>query len=319
MVVVTTDQLFDAYNYGERSPFAIRDFLNQSHFRDPGKLQGVLLVGDASLDPRNYLGFGDFDFVPTRIIETPALKTASDDWFSDFNESGFATIPTGRLPVRTAAEAELVVDKIVRYEQGSDAGAWNNVAVLIADDNQGSNFPGTTQVAATLLPPTLKVTEIFAAGQGSDSIRSQILTALNNGSLIVNYNGHGSTEQWSFFDLLDDSTATNLTNGGRMPVFFLMDCLNGFFQDVYTESLAESLLLAPHGGAVGVWASSGLTNAPPQAFLDQSLFRAISRNPGGSLGAAILAAKLLVTDPDVRRTWILFGDPALRLRWAAKY
>ena len=317
VVVVTIDQLFDAFNYGERSPFAIRDFLNQSHFHDPGKLQGVLFVGGASLDPRNYLGFGDFDFVPTRIIETPALKTASDDWFSDFNESGFATIPTGRLPVRTAAEAELVVDKIVRYEEGSDAGAWNNVAVLIADDNLGSNFSVTTQVAATLLPPALKVTEIFAAGQGSDSVRAQILTALNNGSLIVNYNGHGSTEQWSFSDLLDDSTAANLTNGGRMPVYFLRDCLNGFFQDVYTESLAESLLLAPDGGAVGVWASSGLTNAPPQAFLDQSLFRAISRNPGGSLGAAMLAAKLLVTDPDVRRTWILFGDPALRLRWAA--
>jgi hypothetical protein len=32
-------------------------------------------------------------------------------------------------------------------------------------------------------------------------------------------------------------------------VYFLMDCLNGFSQDVYTESLAESLLLAPHGGA----------------------------------------------------------------------
>lgn len=47
-----------------------------------------------------------------------------------------------------------------------------------------------------------------------------------------------------------------------MPVYFLMDCLNGFFQDVYTESLAESLLPAPHGGAVGVWASSGLTNEP---------------------------------------------------------
>jgi uncharacterized repeat protein (TIGR01451 family) len=315
VVVVTTDQLFDAFNYGERSPFAIRDFLNRFHLHDRRKLQGVLFVGDASLDPRNYLGFGDFDFVPTRIIETPALKTASDDWFSDFNESGFATIPTGRLPVRTAAEAELVVDKIVRYEEGSDAGAWSNVAVLIADDNLGSNFSVTTQLAATLLPPALKVTEIFAAGQGSDSVRAQILTALNNGSLIVNYNGHGSTEQWSFSDLLDGSTAADLTNGGRTPVYFLMDCLNGFFQDVYTESLAESLLLAPDGGAVGVWASSGLTNAPPQAFLDLSLFRAISRNPGGSLGATMLAAKLLVTDPDVRRTWILFGDPALRLRW----
>jgi hypothetical protein len=45
-------------------------------------------------------------------------------------------------------------------------------------------------------------------------------------------------------------------------VYFLMDCLNDFSQDVYTESLAESLLLAPHGGAEGVWASSGLINAP---------------------------------------------------------
>ena len=31
----------------------------------------------------------------------------------------------------------------------------------------------------------------------------------------------------------------------------------------------------------------------------------------------MLAAKLLVTDPDVCRAWILFGDPALRLQWAA--
>jgi hypothetical protein len=92
--------IFDAFNYGERSPFAIRDFLNRFHLHDPGKLRGVLFVGDASLDPRNYLGFGVFDFVPTRIIETPALKTASDDWFSDFKESGFATIPTGRLSLR---------------------------------------------------------------------------------------------------------------------------------------------------------------------------------------------------------------------------
>jgi hypothetical protein len=33
-------------------------------------------------------------------------------------------------------------------------------------------FSGTTQVAAPLLPPALKVTEILAAGQGSDSIRA---------------------------------------------------------------------------------------------------------------------------------------------------
>ena len=35
-----------------------------------------------------------------------------------------------------------------------------------------------------------------------------------------------------------------------------MNCLNGFFHDLYTTSLAESLITAPQGGAVAVWASS---------------------------------------------------------------
>jgi len=32
-----------------------------------------------------------------------------------------------------------------------------------------------------------------------------------------------------------------------------MNCLNGLFHDVYTQSLAEALMLAPNGGAVSVW------------------------------------------------------------------
>jgi hypothetical protein len=116
VAVVTTDQLYDAYNFGERTPFALRDYLQAASKVWRGKPEALLLLGDASLDPRNYLGFGDFDFVPTRIIETAAFKTASDDWLTDFAESGFATIPTGRIPARTAADATLVISKIVNYE-----------------------------------------------------------------------------------------------------------------------------------------------------------------------------------------------------------
>jgi hypothetical protein len=149
-------------------------------------------------------------------------------------------------------------------------------------------------------------------------VRQQILNGLNNGSLIVNYSGHGSTEQWSFSNFLDDASATALTNGQRLPVYLLMDCLNGFFHDVYTQSLAESLLLSPTGGAVAVWASSGFTDAQPQAFLNQSLLSKLAQNPNQPLGNAILAAKGGVTDPDVRRTWILFGDPSMRLQFPAQ-
>ena len=70
------------------------------------------------------------------------------------------------------------------------------------------------------------------------------------------------------------------------------------------------------GGGVAVWASSGFTNAQPQVFLNQALLTALAQNPSSSLGAAILAAKSGITDADVRRTWILFGDPAMQLQFA---
>jgi uncharacterized repeat protein (TIGR01451 family) len=309
--LVSVDQLFDAFNYGERSPFALRAYLYDAVTEWREKPQSVLLLGDASLDPRNYLGLGDFDFVPTRIIETAAFKTASDDWLTDFQETGFATIATGRIPARTPAEAALVVSKIVDYEQGGSAGSWTHQALVVADQNIGVDFSAEAEMANALLPPSVVTTKILADGQDPSVVSQQILDAVNNGVLLVNYTGHGSEEQWSFADLLDDTSVATLTNGGRLPVFLLMDCLNGFFHDVYATSLSTSLLMAPNGGAVAVWASSGFTTAPPQASMDQALLRTLAANPSEPLGQAILTAKSAITDPDVRRTWILFGDPAM--------
>ncbi len=314
VAIVTVDQLYDAFNFGERTPFAIREYLQRAASSER-KPQAVLLVGDASLDPRNYLGFGEMDFVPTRIISTAAFKTASDDWFTDFRNNGFATIPTGRLPVRNVTEAALTIKKIVDYEQSSHEGIWNSQGLVIADQNIGTNFSSVAESAAAALQPSLAVNEILANDRDANTTRQQILSALNEGSLIVDYIGHGSTEQWSFANFLDDSAANGLLNGQRLPVYLLMDCLNGFFQDVYTQSLAESLILAPNGGAVAVWASSGFTNALPQAYMNEALLGILSRDHSLTLGNAIRGAKSRVADIDVRRTWILFGDPSMRLQF----
>jgi uncharacterized repeat protein (TIGR01451 family) len=314
--VVTTDQLFDAFNYGERSPYALQNYLQIATTSWRTHPQTVLLVGGASFDPRNYLGFGENDFVPSRMIETAAFKTASDDWLTDFKQTGFATIPTGRLPVSTPAETDLVVSKIVGYERGSGAGSWNQQALVIADQNIGADFTTAANSAGADMPASLAVTKILADGQDPTVIKQQILGALNNGSLLVNYSGHGSEEQWSFADFFDVTSAANLSNGNRLPVYLLMDCLNGFFHDVYQSSLSTSLMLAPNGGAVAVWASSGFTDAAPQATMDQALLGGWKSNPSLPIGKAILNAKLGIVDADVRRTWILFGDPAMKLQFS---
>lgn len=98
----------------------------------------------------------------------------------------------------------------------------------------------------------------------------------------------------------------------------MMTCVNGYFQDPELDSLAESLMKAERGGAVAVWASSGMTTPDLQATLDQEFFRLIlgsgQRSGLPTLGEATRLAKRSVSDGDVRRTWILFGDPAMRLR-----
>jgi hypothetical protein len=316
VAIVNVNDIYDEFNFGERSPYAIRSFLQTAttHWKNSPKY--LLFMGDASLDPRNYLGLGSFDFVPTKIIVTSELKTASDDWFSDFNNTGFAQIATGRLPVRTPDDAENVVAKITGYARTQSNG-WTNQTLMVADRDDTIDFTKELQSAQDMLPKSMKVVDIFAGNMDAASAKQQIIDGINNGDLLVNYSGHGSVEVWSGDDIFDNAAATSLNNGSRLPVFLIMNCLNGFFQDVYTESLAESLLLAKNGGAVAVWASSGLNQADPQAQMDRVMVKSLFTQPSPALGDAINQAKLGIADPDVRKTYILFGDPLLRIKWPA--
>jgi hypothetical protein len=93
-----------------------------------------------------------------------------------------------------------------------------------------------------------------------------------------------------------------------------MSCLNGHFQDVYMDSLSEALMKAPQGGAVAVWMSSGLTEPDKQAVMNKELIKLLFGRELLTLGEATKKAKASVSDQDIRRTWILFGDPSTRLK-----
>jgi hypothetical protein len=311
--VVDIDDVYSVFNYGEHSPVALQQFLQAAENNWTTVPRWLLLVGDASVDPRNYLGFGDSDFVPTKIVATEELKTASDSWFSDFSGNGFEQIATGRLPVRTPEEAATVVNKILAYESQA-AGTWSQTAYLVADENIGADFQGEAAAIAAQLPAGLTVTTLNVSDTNAD--HATLVSQLNAGNLIVNYIGHGSENDWADPNLFTDADAQALTNGAMAPFVVNMDCLNGLFHDVYETSLATSLVLAPQGGAIAVWASSGVTDSDPQFGMDKALMQYLFATPAQTIGEATRNAKQGVTDIDVRRTWILFGDPSMKLKSA---
>jgi len=309
-VVVDVDDIYDEMNFGVRSPEAMRRFLAAT--RDWKKAPGsVILLGDASIDPRNYLEMGAFDFVPTKLVPTLYLKTAADGWLTDFDNDGVEDIPIGRLPARTAGEAAALVARVTARDSGAPAGDWSKTAVMIADVPETWDFPAAASALAAQLPADMRpFTKSISIG-ATATPRNDIVAALNSGSLIVDYIGHASTEIWSS-NVFNSNDAMSLTNGQRQPFVLAMTCLNAYFHDLFTHSLAEALMSAPNGGAIAVWSSSTLTEPEPQFAMNQELYLHLF-DPHVTIGQAIIAAKKATTALDVRQSWNLIGDPTLHL------
>ncbi|HYV07937.1 MAG TPA: C25 family cysteine peptidase, partial [Blastocatellia bacterium] len=313
-VVVDVEDLYDEFSYGNPSPQALKDFLFYATMNWRLAPQFVLLAGDSSYDPKNYLGLGGYDLVPTKLIDTRLMETACDGCLGDFDGDGLSEVSIGRLPVRNALEAASVVSKIVGYDESKPASG----VLLVSDTNDGFDFGTMTSQLRASIPESVIVEEINRGQGEATTVKSSLLKALNGGPRIVNYAGHGSAEQWrgSFLTAAD---AGALTNKQSLSLFVSMTCLNGFFHDPSLDSLAE-VLMKSRGGAVAVWASSGMTAPAEQAAMDQQIFKLMFdaglfiKGKPQTIGEATNRAKAAVSDADVRRTWILFGDPSTRLR-----
>jgi hypothetical protein len=304
------EDIYKEFSFGNKSPQAIKDFLAYARSNWKRKPTSLLLVGDASFDPKNYLGVGDFDLVPTKLIDTDFMETASDGWFVDFKLNGMAELAMGRLPVRTAAEAARAVEKIISYEQSKPSDG----ILLVADSDNSYDFGGLNAQLRGLIPSSLKVEQIERSTLDDVTARVRILDALNRGQKIVNYVGHGNLDLWRG-DILTADDAAALTNRNSLSLFVMMTCLNGYFNDPVVDSLGEALFRS-EGGAIAVWASTGMTVPKSQAVINQELLRRVFDNSGrgSTLGEAAMRAKSSMSDMDVRRTWVLLGDPLTRLR-----
>jgi Peptidase family C25 len=274
----------------------------------------VLMLGDASFDSRNYLGVGDFDLVPTKLVDTEFMETASDDWFADFNNDGIAEMAVGRLPARTPLEADVMITKILAYATARPA----EEALLVVDINDVYDFEAATRQLRVLLPSTLRIEEIDRSGLDPATAKRRLLEGINRGPLVVNYAGHGNVDVWRG-ELLTSDDAGSLANSERPALFVMMTCLNGYFQDPLLDGLAESLMKIERGGAVAVWASSGMTLPMEQWLMNEQLYRLLFGRggltaPPMTLGEAVMRAKASIGDQDIRRTWILFGDPTMQVK-----
>lgn len=326
VAMAQVDDLYDEFNHGIFNPQAIRDFIAFAYAQwQPPAPAYALLVGDAAQDYRDYQGTGAVNFVPTQLVQTELLgDTPSDNWFVAV--SGADNLPDlhlGRLSTQTATQVEAIIAKTIGYAQVSPAPEWRSRALLVEDDDL-PDFAAISASVAAALPATMLTRTVAAASYPPGDPTADIVAALNEGTLLVNYAGHGSVDKWGTWAqgrIFENANIAALTNGDRLPLVTAANCLNGFFPGPSGQTaLAEALQRHPTGGAAAVWAPTGLNYPSAQRALLAAFYGAMAQNPAAAVGQAATAAKLAVggqsaLHDELVDTYVLFGDPAMQLAW----
>ncbi|MCS6842794.1 MAG: C25 family cysteine peptidase [Caldilineales bacterium] len=321
-LAVNVEAVYEQFGAGRRGPEAIRAFLRHAVETWALPPRFVVLVGDASYDPRGYTGEAarTADRVPTCLVDTYFVgETASDHCYADLDDDLAPELAVGRLPARSADQVQAFAAKLVAYEQTPADADWLRRALLVAD-KEAEFLNASQRIAEEALQPAGYQTQLLdladpAYAQPADA-RQTLLAALDAGVGLINYSGHGSPRWWAS-ELLSSEDALGLRNRERLPLVTAMTCLTGYFHHPTTLSLSEALLWAEGGAAAAFMPSSeGVT--VEQLPVALSFYQHLLSGRYTTLGEAIRDTKrdlvqANATNADMIHTFNLLGDPAMRL------
>ena len=315
-LVVTLEDIYDAFNDGVASPQAIREFLGYAHARWGGKkVKYAVLAGKGTYDYKDHLGHGD-NLVPVMLGRTAYGLCAADQAFGDVaGRDGVPEIVVGRLPAVTRAELKRMIGKIKAYEKGQ--GAWTDKALFVADNGDGGgDFAAASNELAGLMPG-YKTEKVYLAGPVA-AAREKIQAEWNAGAALISYCGHAGVNQLAAENLFDAADAAALGNGGKLPLAVMLTCTAGRFEIPGFSSLGEALLLNGNGGMAGGLLPSGAAMHGDSLQLAGEFYKAAYRGKATNVGVALLAAMKSYIEangrPDLLNVYNWLGDPALSFK-----
>ncbi|HOZ15940.1 MAG TPA: type IX secretion system sortase PorU [Tenuifilaceae bacterium] len=344
VAVVTNEQVFNEFSSGNPDVSAIRNLMRMLYKRASGENEMpkyLLLFGDGSYNNLS-TSKSNTNLVLTYQSDRSINKTNSfvtDDFFGLLDDDeggadGLLDIGIGRLPVKNIEEANVVVNKIKNYMSGSNNGIWQSQLCFIGDDEDGNVHMQDANTLAEYIETNHKeynVQKIFfdaykqttsSGGASYPDVTKAVNTTVNNGSLLVNYTGHGN-ERWLSHEkaiMLDD--VLSWQNINALSLFVTATCEFSRFDDYHMTSTGEWILLSPKGGGVALLSTTRLVYSSPNFVLNYNFVKNIfKRNADGSyntLGDLVRITKNLSGTGYNKRNFSLLGDPALKLQYPKK-
>ncbi len=337
VLTVTAEEVFNEFGGGKPDVTAIRDLCR--HFYESGRLKYLLLFGDATYDFRNKKGDGAdpqfYSRIPSyqsRESLHPVYTFASDDYFGflaggsgewkeDASGDHLLQIGIGRLPVKSREEAKRVADKLIDYASGSVRGKWRNRIAFVADNGDNNIHQQHADQLARLVTGKFLPSRIFtdeypltatSLGNRAPAVNWEIRRKVNEGSLVLNFTGHGDESGWTDEKIFTLADMQALQGYGNMPLFVTATCEFGRYDDPAVVSGAELLLLSPRGAAIGAMTTTRPVFSSTNFSINQAFYNAINQGLT-RLGDITKTTKNNSLAGALNRNFVLLGDPSMTL------
>lgn len=303
-------------------------------------------VGNTSSAVRTYIAnyYNSHDLVYVLLVgdnnQFPTISVGgnvSDNYYGEIvGNDKYPDVIIGKISAETPDQAALQVSKFIQYEQapaetshfpvfcgiGSSEGPGDNSEYDYAHiRNIGNKLQAYTYTSGY---------EIFDGSRGGldangDATAAQVTAAVNAGTGIINYTGHGDYDLW-YTSYFLNTNVNNLSNYDKLPFIISVACLNGDYsgQTCFAEAWLRASKNGRPTGAVGTlmatisqpWNSPMCAQDRMIEILTGTSAVAQKRTFGGIAFNGIIKMLDTYNDYEVARTWILFGDPAMMVRTA---
>jgi hypothetical protein len=316
--VVELQDVFDQFGHGSKDPAAIRNYVKFLDEID-GRIQYLMLMGDANRDSRGILPNSTPDWCPTFVESAwpynpdrgdsrneAVMPFARDDWFVSLDDPPIRNfdfdldlpdLVVGRMPVGSLGEGIRMSGMTVDYEEEVEPGAWKNSILLAADDEVGGNGPWETYhieeaecVTEVYLPRAIDRRKLYlteypnvGSARSKPAARQDFIEDWSAGQLIVHYIGHGSPTQLADEVLFRIEDVSALRNAEKRALFLGFSCDVAIFDDPTVQSMSEALVLSPAGGAIATIAATYVTYVGPNEVLTNAFYGRLYPAGPGSL------------------------------------
>ncbi len=340
--VVPLELIYNEFSSGKLDVGAIRNFVRYVYENasvPEKRLKYLCLFGDTSVDYRNNRLDVNNNIVPVfESLESSDLRGSfmTDDFYAtlDPNEGILASsdkldLAVGRILVDAPDNANVAVDKIIEYNNRSSYGSWRNRHLYVSDDVDElweTSIQFNLDLIANKIDTLLLTSnvekihmdafkqETIAGGARYPEANAAMLDAIESGSLVVNYFGHGGEEGLATEFVITKEDARNLENKGKYPLFITVTCNFTKFDNPERITAGEVMYANPNGGAVSMITTTRQIGVPQGIQFNDRLPNYLfpENEVYTSIAQALVRTKNSVFNSDSRVVFFI-GDPAMKL------